>query len=164
MRLIRGDLGEVDGWCVNSGHLHCHKSNMGCERGLTALFTFLQRKRNAMIVQRDLTWKIQILLGCLHWEFQSERAEWSIRGFPGGQCRRRKRQGFNPWVGNGNQLQHSSLKNSMDRGAWWAMVQGVTTEFEWLITHPRHTRMIRLVAVSTLWNGADPPSEFQAKC
>ena len=27
--------------------------------------------------------------------------------------------------GNGNPLQHSCLGNSMDRGAWWAIVHGV---------------------------------------
>ena len=29
--------------------------------------------------------------------------------------------------GNGNPLQYSGLGNSMDRGAWWAIVYGVTT-------------------------------------
>ena len=29
-------------------------------------------------------------------------------------------------VGNGNPLQYSCLENPMDRGAWWAMVHGVT--------------------------------------
>ena len=29
-------------------------------------------------------------------------------------------------VGNGNPLQHSCLKNSMDWGGWWAAVHGVT--------------------------------------
>ena len=28
--------------------------------------------------------------------------------------------------GNGNLLQYSCLMNSMDRGAWWAIVHGVT--------------------------------------
>ena len=28
--------------------------------------------------------------------------------------------------GNGNLLQFSCLENSMDRGAWWAAVHGVT--------------------------------------
>ena len=28
--------------------------------------------------------------------------------------------------GNGNPLQYSGLENSMDRGAWWAIVHGVT--------------------------------------
>ena len=27
--------------------------------------------------------------------------------------------------GNGNPLQYSRLENSMDRGAWWAIVHGV---------------------------------------
>ena len=27
-----------------------------------------------------------------------------------------------PGEGNGNQLQHSCLENSKDRGAWWAIV------------------------------------------
>ena len=29
-----------------------------------------------------------------------------------------------PGVGNGNPLQYSYLENSMDRGAWWAIVHG----------------------------------------
>ena len=28
--------------------------------------------------------------------------------------------------GNGNPLQYSCLENSVDRGAWWATVRGVT--------------------------------------
>ena len=34
--------------------------------------------------------------------------------------------GRSPGEGNGNPLQYSSLENSMDRGAWWATVHGVT--------------------------------------
>ena len=33
-----------------------------------------------------------------------------------------------PGEGNGNPLQYSCLENSMDRGAWWATVHGVTKE------------------------------------
>ena len=36
--------------------------------------------------------------------------------------------GRSPGGGNGNPLQYSCLKNSMDRGAWWAIVQGVAKE------------------------------------
>ena len=34
--------------------------------------------------------------------------------------------GRSPGEGNGNSLQDSCLGNPMDRGAWWATVQGVT--------------------------------------
>ena len=34
--------------------------------------------------------------------------------------------GRSPGEGNGNQLQYSYLENSMDRGAWQAIVHGVT--------------------------------------
>ena len=33
--------------------------------------------------------------------------------------------GRSPGEGNGNPLQHSFQKNSMDRGAWWAIVYGI---------------------------------------
>ena len=33
--------------------------------------------------------------------------------------------GRSPGGGNGNPLQYSCLKNPMDRGAWWAIVQSV---------------------------------------
>ena len=32
--------------------------------------------------------------------------------------------GLIPGERNGNPLQYSSLQNSMDRGAWWALVHG----------------------------------------
>ena len=35
------------------------------------------------------------------------------------------RSGRSPEEGNGNPLQDSCLKNSMDRGDWWAIVHGV---------------------------------------
>ena len=34
--------------------------------------------------------------------------------------------GRSPGEGNGNPFQYSCLENPMDRGAWWATVQGVT--------------------------------------
>ena len=44
-----------------------------------------------------------------------------------------------PGVGNGNSLQYSCLENSMDRGAWWALVHRVresdTTEQSSMHTH-----------------------------
>ena len=34
--------------------------------------------------------------------------------------------GRSPEEGQGNPLQYSCLENSMDRGAWWATIHGVT--------------------------------------
>ena len=38
--------------------------------------------------------------------------------------------GRSPGEENGNALQYSCLENSMDRGAWWAIVHGVTKELD----------------------------------
>ena len=35
------------------------------------------------------------------------------------------RLGRSPGEGHGNPLQYSCLGNPMDRGAWWAVIQGV---------------------------------------
>ena len=40
--------------------------------------------------------------------------------------------GWSPGGGHGNQLQYSCLENSMDRGAWWARVHGITKSWRWL--------------------------------
>ena len=88
------------------------------------------------------------------WFRNSEKTSWAKRcfswvlngesvGFQASQMahRRQKRPGFSPWVrrspaeGNGNSLQHSCLENPMDRGAWWAMVHGVTKSHSGLNTH-----------------------------
>ena len=85
------------------------------------------------------------------------------------QCRRRRRRGpkeerrgpkevstqgglilglrRSPGGGNGNPLQYSCLGNSMDRGAWWATVHGVTKSWTWLINwthhaHPSHYKSL----------------------
>ena len=56
-------------------------------------------------------------------------------------CRRCKRYGFNLWVrkipggGNGNPLQYSGLKNTMDRGAWQAIVHAVVKNQTQLSEH-----------------------------
>ena len=47
--------------------------------------------------------------------------------------------GRSPGVGNGNPLQYSSLKNSLDRGAWQATVHGVVKTWTQLSTHIRPT-------------------------
>ena len=47
--------------------------------------------------------------------------------------------GRSPGEGNGNLLQHSCLENSMDRGAWWAIVHGVTKSWTQLNAHTQHS-------------------------
>ena len=45
--------------------------------------------------------------------------------------------GSSPRVGNGNPFQYSCLKNSMDRGSWWAMVHGSQrVGYDWAYAHP----------------------------
>ena len=70
-------------------------------------------------------------------------------GFPGDtsskesacQCRRCSRPGLIPGLGrfpgggHGNPLPYSCLKDSMDRGAWWATVCGAAKSWTWLSTH-----------------------------
>ena len=43
--------------------------------------------------------------------------------------------GRSPGEGNGYPLQYSCLKNSMDRGAWWATVPGVTKSWAFLLNY-----------------------------
>ena len=80
----------------------------------------------------------------VHGIFQAKVLEWFAIVFstpetnttllikePACQCRRRKRQGFDPWVGKIPQtrawqpLQYSCLENPVDRGAWQATVRRV---------------------------------------
>ena len=59
-----------------------------------------------------------------------------LKGFPGGSDSNESTceagdlgsipgLGRSPGGGHGNPLQYSCLENPMDRGAWWATVQGV---------------------------------------
>ena len=76
---------------------------------------------------------------------------WECLGFPSGSMV--KESAFNagdsglipelersPGGGNVNPLQYSCLENPIDRGTWWATVQGVAksrTQLKWLSTHTR---------------------------
>ena len=72
------------------------------------------------------------------------------------QCRRHSRFDPSPWEGNGNPLQYSSLRNSMDRGAWWARVHRVTKEPNMTEHLSRAEQKIRNAL-------ADPVVEFQSR-
>ena len=45
--------------------------------------------------------------------------------------------GKSPGVGNDSPRQYSCLENSVDRGAWWATVDGVTKSWTQLSTYTR---------------------------
>ena len=55
--------------------------------------------------------------------------------------------GRSPGGGNGNPLQYSFLENSMNRGAWWATVQEVFTEWDTLGTHPHMQVICKQLAI-----------------
>ena len=55
--------------------------------------------------------------------------------------------GRSPGVGNGKPLQYSCLENSMDRGAWWDIVDGVAKSQTRLSTHAHthvHTQFVKI--------------------
>ena len=66
-------------------------------------------------------------------------------------------EGLNPGLGryprgrNGNPLQYSCLENSVDRGAWWATVHGITKCQTWLSTHTHtHTHTSIWAAITNM--------------
>ena len=71
--------------------------------------------------------------------------------------------GRSPGGGNGNSLQYSCLKNPMDRGAWGAMVHGVTKSQTWLSDLAEHTAAAKsLQSCATLCDPTDhsPPGSY----
>ena len=92
------------------------------------LISWLQAP-SAMILDPKKTKSVAVLFSkCLLFIY--------FRGFPGGSDSEESTcnagdpgsipgLGRSPGEGNGNPLQCSCLKNSMDRGAWWATVHGV---------------------------------------
>ena len=78
--------------------------------------------------------------------------QYKIKGFPGGtsvkeltyQCRRCKRQDFNPWVRKilwrrvGNSLQYSRLENPVVRGVQRDTAHGATRRQDWRVLTRTH--------------------------
>ena len=86
-----------------------------------------------MIGLRSLTTKLTI--GNSQWITIGNR-QWITRSFPGDSDGKEPAcnagdlclipgLGRSPGEGNGYPLKYSCLENSMDRGAWWAIVRGV---------------------------------------
>ena len=53
--------------------------------------------------------------------------------------------GRSPREGNGNPLQYSCLGSSMDRGAWWATVHGITESDVTAIKQQQHDKQVLFV-------------------
>ena len=63
--------------------------------------------------------------------------------------------------GNGNSLQDSCLKNSMNREAWWATVHGITKSWTQLSAHAHTLKEIQQVTEShKQGNNWNPPIKF----
>ena len=77
-------------------------------------------------------WHSQLVLWFRWGSEDAGLSRWLSGKEPTCQSRRCKRPGFDLWVGkipeegNGNPLQYFCVQNSMDRGAWWATVHGIT--------------------------------------
>ena len=102
-------------------------------------------ERASMLYSRGSSWpRDQTQVCCIAGSFFTI---WATRGFPGGSSGKDPTcqwgdvrdmgsvpgLGRSPGEGNSNPLQNSCLENSMDRGAWWAMVHGVTKNWTGLI-------------------------------
>ena len=59
-----------------------------------------------------------------------------------------------PGGGNGNQLQYSFLGKSMDRGTWWAVVQGVTKSQAGFSMHAKNNAVACTEAIQRSMLGA----------
>ena len=57
--------------------------------------------------------------------------------------------GGSPGGGHGNPLQYSCLENTMDRGAWWAIVHGVAKSWTWLKQFSTHARTVYMLSLLT---------------
>ena len=102
---------------------------------LIALFYF----ENLSIVLVRFCWFIHISIFFLMWHFNQDigllgsvgkkSCSTGDTGDPGSSPVLRR----SPGGGNGKPLQCSCLKNPMNRRAWWATVQGVAKEHDWVI-------------------------------
>ena len=102
-----------------------------------------QKKKTSLVGWASLEWWIMdsgtqfqgLYIDFLYWQFISQLSNVvDINlGFPGGSDGKQSAcnagdlgfiPGFGefPGEGNGNPLQYSCLENSMDRGAWWAII------------------------------------------
>ena len=99
------------------GGIVCWKDrSLACEQAWS--FNFIPCRLLLLWLVLDVTYCIQ---GLSTWPSGKESTR---------QSSRRKSHEFNSWVGKILWKWHSCLGNSMDRGAWWATVHGITKELD----------------------------------
>ena len=71
-------------------------------------------------------------------------------------------------VGNGNLLQYSCLEYSMDRGAWWASVHGLTRVGRELVTKQQRSVALKGLPASLsrggLWHAWGSSTRSESHC
>ena len=71
-----------------------------------------------------------------------------------------------PGQENGNPLQYSFLESSMDRGAWWAIIHGVTkswTLLKKLSMHSTHNRNVASYLITLIFIGSSGKPSWHGK-
>ena len=103
---------------VESGQHSKGKSNTICK----------VKNRAELSIKRTQTWKSKVMWGA---SFPGSSV---VKNPPAniGDASLIPGSGRSPGEGNGNSLQDSYLGNSLDRGAWWATVHGITKSQTWL--------------------------------
>ena len=73
-------------------------------------------------------------------EFLPSGSEGKVSAYNAGDLGSISGSGRSSGEGNGNPFQYSCLENSMDRGAWWAIVHGVAKSWTQLSDFTSFTR------------------------
>ena len=85
-----------------------------------------------LLPKTDMTWRIDLLSFKFIFHVYPGSLDGKEFTCNAGDLGSIPRLGRSPGEGNNYLLQYSGLKNSMDRGAWWAIVHGVTKSWTWL--------------------------------
>ena len=123
-------------WCANMMNSDASKHKWAENRGSHPPLVS-ERQRQRSVISLLFLWPFIFSGGSDGKESPCNAGDMGL--FPG--------LGRSPGEGNGKPLQYSCLENSVDRGAWWAIVHGVTESdmSEWLTHTHTHTHNFPLI-------------------